>query len=448
MYKISTIGSIVNLHTKIDLKSFIEHFEHKSIIYKTNDINFGNQITLIVKIDKDINIKIFSNGILQITGLKENYLSQIESIIDIFKNNINYKFNVFDKNITIQKHDIGFLLYDKNTVIGRIDDKFKIIGYIKKNNNFFINNTNIISFDKVNKLYTEFKHINKEKLLFSVNGICIGKIKYILNCDYTNNQDNSRIYTNTIDLDVKSSNNSSFDSDFYERKSHNLIIKNKIMIKYNDNLYILFNKNVKYILNRYYKTDCILFLENLIQTNFSKYKTEKNVGISKIYNYIYSFIKVEYNNNYKQELEYTNNLYNNIGDNIDFNFKIFENDITDYTLKIANINSDFSLIKKQKTDTINIKMFIELFNTQFSNGTTIVYEPSRYPALKIIFKSLEGSIRIFKTFNCKISCKSIENTDKIYNIILKFIDDNYNNIINKYIKYTNEVSHLSIDDIF
>ncbi len=451
MYNISTIVAIINLNIKIDLTSFIQYFEHNSIISKKNTINFGNQITIELQLDKKINIKIFSNGILQITGLKDNYKEQIDQIVNILKNNTNKKYDTYIKTISIEKHPIGFLIYNNTNIIGYNNNEYKIIGYIKKNNKFFINNNDIVLFDYDNKLYTEFKHKNKEKMLYSINGVLIGKMKYIIVSEYCNKKE----YCNIIDLsNISNPFDSNIENNFYERKTHNLIIKNKIMIKYNNNLYILFNKNIMYIINKYYNTQFekgyqIEFLQNLIKQNLCNYKTEKNVVLKKIYNYIYSFVKIQYNENYLSEIDYTNNKYLNTNSTIDFNFKIFETPITNYTYKLSNINSDFLIKKQNISDTINIKQFILLFTKEYSKDITINYDPTKYPAIKITFKKLSGSVRIFKTFNCKISCKSIEYTNKIYNIIDNFTTANYSSIINNFKEYdsTNEIK-LSIDDIF
>jgi hypothetical protein len=65
--------------------------------------------------------------------------------------------------------------------------------------------------------------------------------------------------------------------------------------------------------------------------------------------------------------------------------------------------------------------------------------------MKINFPELQTSIRIFKSFNYKISSKQFKNADIINNEIHTFIDKNYDNITYEYCN-VKELENLSLDD--
>lgn len=113
----------------------------KKITYKKKQKNskrFDNQLTLILNLNENlINMKLFKNGRLQMTGLKsiENGKIAIQNIIDIIVK-LNFNNNILEKN------DIQF----KNYKICLINSDFKFTSKLKRNKLFeyLINTTDLI----------------------------------------------------------------------------------------------------------------------------------------------------------------------------------------------------------------------------------------------------------------------------------------------------------------
>jgi TATA-box binding protein (TBP) (component of TFIID and TFIIIB) len=187
-YRISTITAIAKLNSLINLPklyNIIDEDENKNIFYKTDKNNyleniifieygktkdisnskginpknnkkktykkkaknskrFDNQLTLIVNLDtNNINMKLFKNGRIQMTGLKNinNGPFAIKIVIDIIKklNMINNDIidNIDDTDNVIQNSDLIF----SNYKICLINSDFKFYSKLKRNKLFeYLNN--------------------------------------------------------------------------------------------------------------------------------------------------------------------------------------------------------------------------------------------------------------------------------------------------------------------
>ena len=168
-YRISTITAVGNINTIIDLQNFYDIFDlnddkipHKeSVIYLEYGINknisnskgenpkkkknkkqkkrFDNQLTIILKIGHYINLKLFKNGKIQMTGLKniDNGKIAINKIIDILK-----YYNSFDNKISENIKDSIM----SNYKICLINSDFKYEHKIKRTDlyKYIVTNTDLI----------------------------------------------------------------------------------------------------------------------------------------------------------------------------------------------------------------------------------------------------------------------------------------------------------------
>lgn len=413
---ISTIVAVVETNTDFKLSSIVNQDINQKEIVNVTPTNFGNQVTIKMKLDKELNIKLFSNGKLQITGLKENYKEQIDRIINVIYS-IGCKVN---DHVTYNciRNDLGVLCYKNFDLIGNPFGVYKNIGYVKKNSTSYIDGHKIIPFDLSCGILTTESHINYTKNLYNTNGLLIGKSEYIILGKYVKGACLSEIDKNNI-IHLNDSRDEVIDPETYyytKRNCKNLVIKNNKLLKYNDNLYILYKKR--------YQSD--------------------TPDLTRI-NDIYAFVKITfiepYNNtgftpNEHVTIEMKNYLYSNPD---------FRNN---YSIKIANINTDLKLNKLHYDDQFNLYSIQTKF-TELVSGSeqfTISYDPSKYSALKINFPAHETSIRIFKSFNCKFSSKSFDSITKLEKLLIEFINDHYNSIIYKHINIQN-MEHLSLEDV-
>lgn len=172
---INSFICIVTLNTHINFnifkKYYIDKFIQNEHIININKTSFGNQFTIVFEINsKLINVKFFSNGKLQITGLSyNNYLEQIDKILKLFykilgdnsgiteiKSGSDPKLKVLYKNI---------LCYDGQVII-KNNEKYVIKCDLKKNNSIYIQNDKIVPLDNNYLLFTTKSHCeNKKKYL-------------------------------------------------------------------------------------------------------------------------------------------------------------------------------------------------------------------------------------------------------------------------------------------
>lgn len=430
--KVSTIVASIDLKSEINFNLLINKFGETSD--KIIDIlctNFTNQLTMIVNIDKRINLKIFSNGKIQITGLSENYLFQLNEIYKLFKNYDNSI--IHSKDINVILNEFNLLVNSEYYIIGyNIAKKmYNTIGFIKKNDKIFINNEEIIPFDSDRFMLTTKHHKDKIKNLYSNNGVLIGNIEYkVVGCisqkelpEYEQHLFKPIGYNNFLY--------------FYSRKIKNLILKNKKISKINDSLYVVYNKfynNQKISINNLFELD---------DSTIFKYKK-----------FIYCFIHVSFNEKFTSEKEYFENEFT-FKPNLLIQETLFKTEIADsldYTL--FNINTDLSIHKKnilhENFNLHNLKSILHensLHTNSDSLKYSICYEPSKYPALKLNFIDLKTSIRLFRSFKCKISSNNFDNIKIVEDFIINIINKFYDKIVIKNINTENIIKEsLSIDD--
>ena len=426
---ISTIVASIDLNCDINLNLFMEVFEYYSDkIINIACNNFSNQITMTLQLDKKINVKIFSGGKLTITGLNKKYEYQLQQVYNLLKE---YKNVEYEKSIKTKFNEFNLRLYLNYNIIGfDINTKlYKYVGFHKKNDKYFFDRDEVIEFDKNKGLITHRHHLNKVKPLYSINCILIGKSKYTLIGNIIKN--NNSFNKNNYICPYKFKDNCLF----IEKQSKNLILKNKVFMEIQDNFYI--------ILNKLYKPE-LFTSKDIIENGIFKYKK-----------YVYGFIENTYNENYLKELRYFKEDLDKQNLTITIYEKIFSKElpeIMNYT--IYNINSDLNIDKKNVNDSIfNLNKLYDILSKEQLNYS-IVYEPSKYPAMKFNFgdkttkNSEKACIMLFRTYKCKISTNVIDNIKKMEDFILNIINKYYNEIVIKNIDTSDIIKEeLSIDDI-
>lgn len=414
---ISTIVCVVDTKTEFNLSSFLSDIPDSDYIKTITPTDFGNQLTIEFVLDKKINVKIFSNGKLQFTGLKTNYKEQIHKIIEIIYDlgkNINE-----NKSIVCYKNSLNLLVHKNYSIIGKQNNEYKIIGYVKKNMTNYIDGNEIIEFDVHRNLITSKSHLNKIKPLYNTNGEKIGELEYIVfsSClfgyDITETQKQHIFFIDKNEEQDYIKNGLQMNKKYYlKRNTKNLILKYNKVFKLNDNVYIMYKK--------YYKENEINLNSNMI---YGFIKINLHDGKR--------FPEIEEQTNTEVKVSIKNYLYSN------YNFK------DQYSIKICNINTDLKVPRLNDKDQLNLYKIQKEFISNVS--FTITYDPSKYSALKINFNDLETSIRIFKSFNCKVSSKSFEHAKLVEDLILNFINNNYNKITYKFID-VNIKEELNLDD--
>lgn len=213
--KISTITAVSNINTIINLNNLFENcFIDKKFVYveygnnknlsnfkgdkpqkkKPTKKRFDNQLTIIYSYDNNnVNIKLFKNGKIQMTGLKSieqgkettiNLINYIKIHQNIYKNIIEDKNeNKNENQIKTIENDYG--MYLSNYKICLINADFKINFKIKRKDlfNYLLNNTDlIVSFEPC--IYPgvkiQFFYNNNENGICNCNPFCSRKNK--MNC--------------------------------------------------------------------------------------------------------------------------------------------------------------------------------------------------------------------------------------------------------------------------
>lgn len=415
---ISTIVCVVDTNTEFNLSGFLNDIPDSNHIKTITPTDFGNQLTIEFILDKKINVKIFSNGKLQLTGLKKNYKEQISKVLEIIYNL--GKDIVKEKEIVCQRNEMNLLIHKNYSIIGWQNGEYKIIGYVKKNMTNYIDSYKMIPFDISRNLITSSNHLNKIKPLYNTNGEKIGELEYIVFSNYLYGRDileNQKTFLFFIDKaeeDDYLKNGIQLNKKYFlKRNTKNLILKYTKLFQLNENVYIMYKK--------YYNKDTIDLNSNMIY-GFIKLKLYEGCSFPPVLNELQK----------EQTVTIKNYLYLN------------KNFIENYSINICNINTDLKVPKQNQNDQLNLYKIQNKFKSDYSN-ISITYDPSKYSALKINFSDLATSIRIFKSFNCKVSSKSFENIKIVEDLILNFINNNYNEITYKFID-VNIKEELSLDD--
>lgn len=172
---VSTMVAIGDISESLDLdilSDFLQ-LDHlvRGIKYKENcqgcirqTKSFYNQMTLIVFLfNKLINIKLFSNGKVQLTGVKS--LEQANETITYLKHYLSRINGVF--RIKIQRQDN--LVISDNVLYG-YQNIWKKIGEIH-NQKIIINSHEV---EKYGEYYRTIAYIDKRRLVFDANGVSVG----------------------------------------------------------------------------------------------------------------------------------------------------------------------------------------------------------------------------------------------------------------------------------
>lgn len=234
----------------------------------------------------------------------------------------------------------------------------------------------------------------------------IGVCEYIILSNYKNSDDfvaydyeNAFIFQKD-DIEFVDKNSIIKGKNYYiKRKNSNIILKNKLIYKYSDKVYIIYKP---------------------------KYFNPKNIDINNIYG-VYGYIKIdtEPSKIIKPEISFPLNLHWEVLTN-----KNFINE--KYNVEIMNYNCDTVYPINDKFHKINLNKFNELFSIYCSdNKINLIYKQkdSTYPGIIYCLKDYNCTLTVFKTFKIKYSGSSYNNILTVNNLIKDFITKNYNEIL-------------------
>ena len=158
----------------------------KKNIERVNQILFYNQISLVILYnDKQVNVKLFSNGSLHITGCK--HVDDGKFITNLVYNKLT-KLKNKTHSILLTNDKYGVLIDDNNFIYNKTnscsgDQIYNVIGYYNIDNNTYVMNNK--EFIVYNKIKGSFISKNKEQLnlksICDKNGDNIGHISYLKN---------------------------------------------------------------------------------------------------------------------------------------------------------------------------------------------------------------------------------------------------------------------------
>ena len=266
---------------------------------KVNNILFYNQISLIVHIeDSNVNVKLFGNGCLHMTGCKSPDMGFKVSTI-IYNRLVELKTK--SSFIVLSKDSNGALL-DKDNLFYS-NSNYQIIGYYNKEKTAYCINKKEYLFDRDNTLIHSKMEAKRTRHLINFNGDVIGncRVKLLKNnnkffknpnihYDYTNNL---IYYNNEKVIGILE-----YTFDESKQQEHK-DIEDVLIIKYSCNPfipkdYVLPELNYKTLdvnvncINVYFKLDLDInrqrLYDILLNQNFiCKYKPETYSGIKLIY---------------------------------------------------------------------------------------------------------------------------------------------------------------------
>lgn len=434
--QISTCTYIANLNSVLDLEIIFKNIkiddEILGIKYnncsrgamKTNG-TFFNQMTsriFVKNIDKEVNLKAFSNGKFQITGVKNK--EQVSECIKLFLKKIVVIEGELYENIKIQdgvinNHEDYFKIYNEQDKIIKKYDRFsyiKIYGYdqeseeyynlgFKKGYEKYVINKKTVIHCKENNWFVDITHKNFIKNIYGLDGKDIGYYQYVMNYKRKN-------------LILQG-------CQFYDKEKNIKTIKNKYNFEIGEEHLVL---NCDY--------------ENILKNR------------NKIINKDLVCIKLKYTsiNDIK--------ISNSIKDGSLFD-KDFENKIK---IEPSNINSNFKLNIKE-TDILNKVCIHNTLTSKY--GMLSYYKPdSKYQAINIAmyFDSSLNLVKVSNKYcykftvtifqNGKIMISGCTNKKQIVTVkktVVKIFLDNYNIfIVQKFIAEKNtkeEKDKLTIWDI-
>lgn len=414
--KISTCTFIANLSSILDLEIIFKNIDIDDEILgiKYNNRSRGsmktpgtffNQMTarvFIKDIDKEINLKAFSNGKFQITGVKNTeqvsvciklFLKKIVKIegvclekvkiVDYIINDEKDYNNIYDKNgKNIQKYDrfnsIKIYGYDKKL------KEYYNLGF-KKGNDKYVIDKKTVQYFKENKWFVDITHKNFIKNIYDLDGNHIGHYKYTMN---------------------------------YKRK--NLVLQGCIFYQK--------DKNTRVIHNKY---NFEIGEEHLVlKQDYQQELAKRNEDINENLNLI--------------ELKYTAIKNKEISDKIK-NDSLFDKGFNDnIKIETSNINSNFKMDIKEGCilDKINIHNIL----TSEYNMLSYYKPDSKYQAINIAvyFDSDLNIVKVSNSYCYKFTVTIFQNgkimisgcTNKkqivtVKNMVISIFSENINNFIVK-----------------
>jgi hypothetical protein len=153
----------------------------------SKSVNFKNQVSLQIQyLHHTINVKIFQNGNMHMSGIKEiKHAIIIRQFLVQEFNNLHTQYSDIILKI---ENNVQYIDSD-NFLYAYVDSEFKVIGYKTQQNTFCINGSMYI-YDINHQHYYSTTMVRKKRVVLSINGVVIGYKKLVLNGI------NTRIYTN------------------------------------------------------------------------------------------------------------------------------------------------------------------------------------------------------------------------------------------------------------
>jgi TATA-box binding protein (TBP) (component of TFIID and TFIIIB) len=474
-------GNFLSINNYSEEKKRYTDFPRGRMSYNLPSQVFNNQITLIYKYYgfKEINVKIFTNGELHMTGIKDvNYESKhvSEHLIKLLKNSDYYVWLTKDF-MTMEKHK-DFIVYYNST---------------KKELEYYRRNLNKYSIDNIFSYNKKKSKVNTDKktILNTISTVIVNTSKN----DYRKHDDSKH---DDSKHDDSKHDDSKHDDDILNNNnwlSHTDIdIWSKNNIEICDKYIVSINKLKDYLLceNSYNDTDrcnihnfltkfknIVIPIKDFMEITNKEYKSKLKVKINKIIKWLNYYrecvtkikdtdllfvseikskyiteIMAKYNSNKKHKINTKYITFDNDFKNINFKYS---------NLNIVNINCDFT------TNYINnLDMIKEILEEKYNIYST--YNPDKkYPGILIKFRYNDKytdtskyspgvcycptsclhkskpdckyiTISIFRPGSAMITgCKNIQQSQFVYSFIKQFIRDNFNYVCDSNIKNDKEL---------
>lgn len=418
---IGTRTCVAHLDTKFDLQSIFLNIKlDKNILgvkynnktrgnVKTTG-SFFNQLTIVVfldKLKKETNVKVFSNGKFQISGIK-SVIQAVESLKLILLSIVNIRglqlIDVTIENgIVYNKHDyINLKKFDRFNFIKmykKCEDNpeyYTFLGERKAHNKFILYGKNNLkcytTFTEDEGCFIDIAHKNFEKALYDTNGNKLGNYRYVMNYK----KKNLILHGCTYKYIDESK------DEIYNK--FNTLIGERLYIS--DNVEPVLNENVQNVIVVHSAIECEDIRQSILQGKIDEIINEE-------------------------------------------------------TIEITNINSNFSLILNEKK--LNRVAIHNILSTKYN--VLSYYKPeSKYQAInvKLYFDKDYKMINVTKNYTHKFTatifqngkmmisgCKTEEHVKIVHNKLVDIFKENYSEfIIENQVKSIQKTeSNLSIWDL-
>lgn len=175
--------NIIGIKYNYDKNKSILKGEYLNSKLKSN--GFYNQISFILRLDLveknkfiRINLKLFKNGSIQITGLKQTNILICKKIVKFIFDKLN---NLKNKNQKILLSlSINNIYTDNDDFVYSVSEPFKILGNINENKICIEKKYYIIENTPFGNCFISYDFENKKRNILDLNGNLIGYIKYNL----------------------------------------------------------------------------------------------------------------------------------------------------------------------------------------------------------------------------------------------------------------------------